>query len=59
MILGSRGVAAQRHDRAGEHPWADLRGPEITLDQFPDALAGRLHDPPPAKYFLKGSVPVI
>ena len=33
-----------------EHPWADLLGPAITLDQLPDALAGRLHDPRPAKY---------
>jgi L-iditol 2-dehydrogenase len=35
---------------AGEHPWAELAGPEITLDQLPDALAGRLHSPVPAKY---------
>jgi L-iditol 2-dehydrogenase len=35
---------------AGEWPWAELLGPEIGLDALPDALAGRLHDPPPAKY---------
>ncbi|MBE2319025.1 alcohol dehydrogenase catalytic domain-containing protein [Solirubrobacter sp. CPCC 204708] len=38
---------------AGEYPWADLVGPEITLDQLPDALAGRLHDPQPAKYSVR------
>jgi len=32
------------------HPWADLLGPAISLEQLPDALAGRLHTPPPAKY---------
>jgi L-iditol 2-dehydrogenase len=32
------------------YPWEDLLGPSISLDQLPDALAGRLHDPPPAKY---------
>ena len=31
-------------------PWAELCGPVIELDALPDALAGRLHDPPPAKY---------
>ena len=35
---------------AGEWPWAELLGPEIPLEQLPDALAGRLHQPPPAKY---------
>ena len=35
---------------AGEWPWAELLGPEIGLDALPDALAGRLRDPPPAKY---------
>ena len=35
---------------AGAWPWAELLGPEIGLDALPDALAGRLHDPPPAKY---------
>ena len=40
---------------AGEHPWAELLGPEITLDQLPDALAGRLHDPVPPKYALTTS----
>ena len=38
---------------AGEHPWAELLGPEITLDQLPDALAGRLHDPVPPKYSVR------
>jgi L-iditol 2-dehydrogenase len=33
-----------------EYPWTDLLGPTITLDQLPDALAGRLHDPRPANY---------
>jgi L-iditol 2-dehydrogenase len=31
-------------------PWPELCGPVIDLDQLPAALAGRLHDPPPAKY---------
>ena len=31
-------------------PWPELCGPVIDLGQLPDALAGRLHDPPPAKY---------
>ena len=35
---------------AGEWPWAELLGPEIPLEQLPDALAGRLHRPAPAKY---------
>jgi L-iditol 2-dehydrogenase len=35
---------------AGEWPWAELLGPEIPLELLPDALAGRLHDPAPAKY---------
>jgi L-iditol 2-dehydrogenase len=35
---------------AGDWPWAELLGPEIGLEALPDALAGRLHDPPPAKY---------
>ncbi|MDA0161552.1 alcohol dehydrogenase catalytic domain-containing protein [Solirubrobacter ginsenosidimutans] len=35
---------------AAEHPWHELLGPEITLDELPAALAGRLHDPVPAKY---------
>ena len=35
---------------AGEWPWEELLGPEIPLEQLPDALAGRLHQPPPAKY---------
>ena len=38
---------------AGEWPWAELLGPEIELDALPDALAGRLHDPPPAKYTVR------
>jgi L-iditol 2-dehydrogenase len=38
---------------AAEHPWHELRGPEIALDQLPDALAGRLHDPVPPKYALR------
>jgi L-iditol 2-dehydrogenase len=38
---------------AAEYPWAELLGPEITLDQLPDALAGRLHDPQPAKYSVR------
>jgi L-iditol 2-dehydrogenase len=38
---------------AGDHPWADLLGPQITLEQLPDALAGRLHDPVPPKYALR------
>ncbi len=33
-----------------EWPWPELCGPVIDLGQLPDALAGRLHDPPPAKY---------
>ncbi len=32
------------------YPWADLLGPTITLEQLPDALAGHLHHPRPAKY---------
>jgi L-iditol 2-dehydrogenase len=35
---------------AREYPWAELAGPRITLEQLPDALAGRLHAPVPAKY---------
>jgi L-iditol 2-dehydrogenase len=35
---------------AAEWPWAELLGPEIALEALPDALAGRLDDPPPAKY---------
>ena len=31
-------------------PWPELCGPVIELDALPDALAGRLHEPPPAKY---------
>ena len=31
-------------------PWPGLCGPVIELEALPDALAGRLHDPPPAKY---------
>jgi L-iditol 2-dehydrogenase len=31
-------------------PWPRLCGPVIELDALPDALAGRLHEPPPAKY---------
>jgi len=38
---------------AGEWPWAELAGPEIGLDALPDALAGRLHDPVPAKYAVR------
>jgi L-iditol 2-dehydrogenase len=38
---------------AGEHPWAELLGPEIALEQLPDALAGRLHDPVPPKYSVR------
>jgi L-iditol 2-dehydrogenase len=34
----------------GAWPWAELLGPEIELEALPDALAGRLHQPPPAKY---------
>jgi L-iditol 2-dehydrogenase len=34
----------------GAWPWAELCGPEIGLDELPDALAGRLHDPVPPKY---------
>ncbi len=34
----------------GAWPWAELCGPVIELDALPDALAGRLHDPAPAKY---------
>jgi L-iditol 2-dehydrogenase len=34
----------------GDYPWAELLGPRITLDELPEALAGRLHDPQPAKY---------
>jgi L-iditol 2-dehydrogenase len=37
----------------GEWPWAELAGPEIGLDALPDALAGRLHDPVPAKYAVR------
>jgi len=37
-------------------PWPELCGPVIELDALPDALAGRLHDPAPAKYtVLPGS----
>lgn len=35
---------------AAEWPWAELLGPEIPLEKLPDALAGTLHQPPPAKY---------
>ena len=38
---------------ANEYPWATLAGPEIDLDQLPDALAGRLDDPQPAKYSVR------
>lgn len=38
---------------AAEWPWAELLGPAIALDQLPDALAGRLHDPVPAKYSVR------
>ena len=31
-------------------PWPELCGPVIELEALPDALAGRLHEPPPAKY---------
>jgi L-iditol 2-dehydrogenase len=31
-------------------PWPELCGPVIELEALPDALAGRLHAPPPAKY---------
>jgi L-iditol 2-dehydrogenase len=34
----------------GAWPWPELCGPLIELDALPDALAGRLHEPPPAKY---------
>jgi L-iditol 2-dehydrogenase len=34
---------------AGEHPWAELLGPEITLDQLPEALAV----PSPPKYLVR------
>jgi L-iditol 2-dehydrogenase len=34
----------------GAWPWAELCGPAIGLDELPDALAGRLHDPVPPKY---------
>jgi L-iditol 2-dehydrogenase len=37
---------------AREYPWAELAGPRITLEQLPDALAGRLHTPVPAKYAI-------
>jgi L-iditol 2-dehydrogenase len=37
---------------ARTHPWADLLGPRITLEQLPEALAGRLHEPPPMKYVV-------
>lgn len=42
-------ILAQR-----ECPWEELLGPTITLDQLPDALAGRLHDPRPPKYAING-----
>jgi L-iditol 2-dehydrogenase len=35
---------------AGAWPWTELLGPEIPLEDLPAALAGRLHEPPPAKY---------
>ncbi len=38
---------------AGEWPWEELAGPVIGLDALPDALAGRLHDPQPAKYAVR------
>jgi L-iditol 2-dehydrogenase len=38
---------------AAEHPWAALAGPVIGLDQLPDALAGRLYDPVPAKFNVR------
>jgi L-iditol 2-dehydrogenase len=34
---------------AGEYPWADLLGPEITLDELPAALAA----PSPPKYAVR------
>jgi L-iditol 2-dehydrogenase len=42
---------------AREHPWEALLGPRITLEQLPDALAGRLHRPAPPKYHLTGQTP--
>jgi L-iditol 2-dehydrogenase len=38
---------------AGEHPWAALAGPAISLDELPDALCGRLHTPAPPKYCVR------
>jgi L-iditol 2-dehydrogenase len=38
---------------AGAWPWGELAGPVIDLDALPDALAGRLHDPVPAKYAVR------
>jgi L-iditol 2-dehydrogenase len=38
---------------AAEHPWPALLGPTITLEELPDALAGRLHAPPPAKFSVR------
>jgi len=35
---------------AAQWPWAELRGPVISLDDLPAALAGDLDDPQPAKY---------
>ena len=37
---------------AGEFEWSVLAGPEISLDQLPDALAGRLDPPAAPKYRL-------
>ena len=34
---------------AAEHPWAELLGPEITLEELPEALAA----PSPPKYAVK------
>ncbi|WP_028068081.1 zinc-dependent alcohol dehydrogenase [Solirubrobacter soli] len=41
---------------ARRHPWGELLGPTITLEQLPAALAGRLHDPQPMKYAVSPGI---
>ena len=43
----------QAGDTAPDFTLPSALGPEITLEQLPDALAGRLNDPRPAKYSVR------
>jgi L-iditol 2-dehydrogenase len=55
-VLGTYHHAPRYLERAlavlaeGAWPWPELCGPWISLDELPDALGGRLHEPVPAKY---------